>query len=236
MHEGKTYMVFASYALVLSGAILSAVSIGLDTFIELKYTPFGATEDVVDRFGIWTWNVDHEVGMYTGSHTTMYAVSCYENSPSLDGSEKPNAGCAAECGTKKGLSVVMVALAFFAIFLLMDFKEGSYTHFWIHREAPGIRTASIISAGLSCVFGVIVLAFFAHEREQKSHLVGSGTSQVYSEKIGVCAYGLSTTDQNTVLSYENPQFGDAYWILVAGTVSIGLGFASGLGVITHVIE
>lgn len=212
--------------LLLAGAILFSVSIGLDTFVDVTYTPTGANSSVTDKFGIFTYEVDHDAGMYSGSPISRYSVSCDTHNARLSATEKtgtPTGGCLHQCGTKKAFAIIGAAAGFFAVAVLMDFKDGSWSHLWIHREGFGFRVASAVAATVAFFSGIIVLALVHQEMGTQSHVVNTGTSQEYSEKFGICAYKLKTSDALTIESHDDPVYGEAYSIMIAATVAYGIG-------------
>ena len=227
MAHGTAYVIWLGSLLLFTGALMFSVSIGLDTFVEVTYTPVANGSDVTDKFGVFSWDVNHDVGLYANSSGHRYAVDCVNTNARISPTEKtdkPTATCAAQCQSKKSFAVLGAAFGFLAVMVLLDTREGNWWHLWIHREAFGYRVTSAVFGTFAFFSGVIVMSLFHQQMATQTYLVGAATtSQEYSEKMGVCAYKIGKTDSLAVASYKDPVYGDAYWIMLASTVMYGIG-------------
>lgn len=227
MGHASAYVIWLGSFLLLSGAVMFSVSIGLDTFVEVSYVSAVGSTGVTDTFGVFTWEVDHDHGMDGNTSWRRYAVDCINaNSLITPGqkTDKPSPLCASQCQSKKAFAIIGAVTGFLALTMLIDFREGRWFHLWIHRESTGFRIASAFFGTIAFFSGVIVMSLFHQQMGEQTYLVGAGTtSQAYSEKMGVCAYKLGKTDSLAVTSYDDPGYGPAFWVMFSATIAYGLG-------------
>lgn len=224
--ESKSNSVFLGYILILTGGIIGLVALGTDKFVYSEYTTTSGSNVIKDHYGVFSWSVDHTRGMYANTAITDYSISCYTNRPSVladaNGNE-PSDDCTSECVSKKAFSFLAVICALLAVVISMDFRYGNKNTYYLYTSSPMIRSVAASLALLSAFSFAVVVGLFSSEVDRMTHLIGAGSNVAYSEKMGICAYGIDRLGSTTVASATNSTTGDSFAMMCAcvGFTAIG---------------
>lgn len=218
-------VVWTGFICMILGFVFAIASVATDQYVEVAYKHVDSNETVRDMFGIFTWLVDHDKGMYNGSVVSPYYMHCdgikaYESTNVK--TSNANDGCKSQCHIKQAFAVISIVTGIIATLAMMDVKHGSWKHMWIHRETYAFRVIAGIMGLFAFFSTVIVLSLIDQEMGDEATLRGSGSTQVYSESMGVCAYKIKKDNSNTVVSFNDPRLGISYMLLILASILYGL--------------